>query len=132
MATDEERAQRVNGITYLRIPAPDPKRSGDFYRTVFGWALRGDPDRHLTFSDSTGHVIGAFMSDLGVAGESGLLPYVFVRSVHDTLAKVTANGGEVVEEPYAEPPDAEDHLTVATFRDVAGNVIGLWQTGSAT
>jgi len=129
MADNEGSAQRINGITYLQLPAPDPRRCGEFYATVFGWGVRGDPDAHLSFSDSTGHVIGAFVRDLAVAGSAGPLPYVFVESVTATIAKVTAAGGEVIKEPYHEPPDSEEHLTVATFRDVAGNVVGLWQTG---
>ena len=129
MANDEGSAQRVNGITYLQIPAPDPGRSGTFYEGVFGWQLRGDPDQHLSFTDGTGHVIGAFIRDLPVASDPGLLPYVFVGNVRETLERVNAGGGNVVKEPYHEPPDTEDHLTVATFRDVAGNVMGLWQTG---
>ena len=130
MASDEGSAQRINGITYLQLPAPDPRQSGEFYKGVFGWALRGDPDGHLSFSDSTGHVIGAFVRDRVAAGDCGPLPYVFVDSVTNTVAKVTAAGGEVVKKPYHEPPDSEDPLTVATFRDVAGNVIGIWQTGA--
>jgi predicted enzyme related to lactoylglutathione lyase len=90
---------------------------------------RGDPNGHLSFSDSTADVIGAFIRDRSVAGDSGPLPYVFVDSVTNTVAKVTAAGGEVVKEPYHEPPDTEEHLTVATFRDLAGNVIGIWHTG---
>ena len=129
MANEEGSAQRINGITYLQIPAPDPRRSGEFYAAVFGWELRGDPDAHLSFSDSTGHVIGAFIRDRAVAGDAGPLPYIFVESVTATIANVAAVGGDVVKEPYQEPPDAEEHLTVATFRDVAGNVIGVWQTG---
>jgi predicted enzyme related to lactoylglutathione lyase len=126
---DEARAQRIGGITYLRIPAPDPRRSGDFYQAVFGWELRGDPDRHLSFTDGTGHVIGAFIPELTVAAEPGVLPYVFVASVEDTVAAIVAHGGSIVTAPYHEPPGEQDHLTVATFRDVAGNVIGVWQTG---
>ena len=117
---------RHNGISYLQIPAPDPRASGDFYRAVFGWALRGDPDGHLSFDDGTGDVIGAFIRDLPVAGDAGLLPYVYVDDVDAALERVTANGGSVVKEPYREPPDAEDGLRVATFRDVGGNVLGLW------
>jgi predicted enzyme related to lactoylglutathione lyase len=49
-------------------------------------------------------------------------PYVFVESVEDTLEKVVVHGGEVVTSPYP-----EGDLTVATFRDPAGNVIGVWQ-----
>jgi predicted enzyme related to lactoylglutathione lyase len=125
MANDEDSGKRINGISYLRIPAPDPQRSGDFYRAVFAWELRGDPDVHLSFTDGTGHVLGAFIRDLPVAGAAGLLPYVFVENVDDAVAKVKANGGEMVQEPYHEPPGT-DYLTVATFRDVAGNVMGLW------
>jgi predicted enzyme related to lactoylglutathione lyase len=53
------------------------------------------------------------------------VPYVFVESVDVTLEKVVANDGEV-----ATPPYREGDLRVATFRDPAGNVIGVWQQGS--
>ena len=65
------------------------------------------------------------MVDLPVAGEPGVLPYVFVERVDETLEKVVAQGGEVVTPPYP-----EGDLRVATFRDPAGNVIGVWQQGS--
>lgn len=117
---------RTNGITYLQIPAPDPSASGEFYRAVFGWRLRGDPAGHLSFDDGTGDVIGAFVPDLPVAGDAGLLPYVYVDDVDDAVNRVKANGGAIVKEPYWEPPDSDDHLTVATFKDVSGNVLGLW------
>lgn len=126
---DESGAQRVNGITYLQLPSPDPRRSGEFYETVFGWELRGDPEGHLSFSDSTGHVIGAFIRELAVATGGGPLPYVYVDDVAATVAAIAAAGGTVVKEPYHEPPDSDEHLTVATFRDPAGNVIGVWQVG---
>lgn len=119
-------ANRINGVSYLQLPAADPKASGEFYRTVFGWELRGDPDTHLSFDDGTGDVIGAFIRDLPVAGEAGPLPYVYVEDVEATVEKVKASGGLVVKEPYWEPPDGTA-LRVATFKDVAGNVIGLWQ-----
>jgi predicted enzyme related to lactoylglutathione lyase len=41
-----------------------------------------------------------------------------------TLAEVVARGGEVVTAPYP-----EGDLWVATFRDPAGNVLGVWQCG---
>ena len=65
--------------------------------------------------------------DLPVAGEAGVVPYVFVESVDVTLEKVVANDGEA-----ATPPYPEGDLRVATFRDPAGNVIGAWQQGPAT
>ncbi|TML95842.1 MAG: VOC family protein [Actinobacteria bacterium] len=119
----EHRVFRDGGISYLRIPAEDPRRSGDFYRAVFGWNLRGDPD-DPSFEDGTGHVIGHFVNDQPVAGESGVRPYVYVGRLDETLAKAAAHGGEVVTAPYP-----EGDLWVATFRDPAGNVVGVWQRG---
>lgn len=112
---------RPGGISYLRIPASDPDRSAAFYAAVFGWSVREHPE-HPAFEDGTGHVIGHFVSDLPVAGAAGVLPYVFVESVDETLARATAEGAGVVEEPYA-----EGDLRVATFRDPAGTVVGIWE-----
>jgi predicted enzyme related to lactoylglutathione lyase len=129
MASDRGTPQRPQGISYLQIPAPDPGRSGEFYSSLFGWSLRGDPASHLGFSDGTSDVIGAFVPDLPVAREPGLLPYVFVEDVGATIGRSVELGGEVVVEPYREPPDSEEYLTVARIRDPAGNVIGVWQMG---
>jgi uncharacterized protein len=114
---------RVGGVSYLRIPAPDPSRTAAFYRDVFGWNLRGDPDEP-SFDDGTGHVIGHFIRDLAVAGDAGVRPYIFVERVDDTIRKLVAEGGKVVTGPYP-----EGDLWVATFRDPAGNVLGVWQRG---
>ena len=119
----EPRVFRVGGVSYLRIPAADPDRSASFYEAVFGWSVRTHPE-HPSFEDGTGHVIGHFVSDLPSAGEAGVIPYVFVERVDETLGKVVAHGGEVVTAPYA-----EGDLGVATFRDPAGNVLGVWQRG---
>src|SRR5688500_18340566 len=119
-------ANRTNGSSYLQIPAPDPRASGEFYQAVFGWQLRGDPDADLSYDDGTGDVIGALIRDLPVAGDGGALPHIYVEDVEAAAARVKASGGSMVKEPYWEPPDAR-HLRVATFKDVAGNVLGLWQ-----
>jgi uncharacterized protein len=123
-AGEEPRVFRRGGISYLRVPAAEPRRSAAFYEAVFGWRVDADRD-DPSFEDGTGHVIGHFMADLPVAGEAGVLPYVFVERVDETLEKVVAQGGEVVTPPYP-----EGDLRVATFRDPAGNVLGVWQQGS--
>lgn len=111
---------RNGGISYLHIAAQDPARSAKFYQAVFRWNIRGDADP--SFEDGTGHVIGRWVTDLPVTGEAGVLPYVYVDHLDETLGLVTANGGAVVKEPYP-----EGDLWVATFRDPAGNVLGVWQ-----
>ena len=67
-------------------------------------------------------MIGHFVTDQPVAGEAGTRPYVYVESVDKTLAEVIGHGGAVATKPYR-----EGDLIVATFRDPAGNVIGVWQ-----
>ena len=112
---------RPGGISYLRIPAPDPQAAAAFYEAVFGWTVRRDRE-DPAFEDGTGHVIGHFSVDHEPAAGRGVRPYVFVESVDQTLEKVVANGGEVVTEPYS-----EGDLVVAVFRDPVGNVVGVWQ-----
>jgi uncharacterized protein len=120
-AEGESRVFRSAGVSYLRIPAEEPQQTAAFYESVFGWSVvrdRQDP----SFEDGTGHVIGHFVADLRVAGEAGVRPYIYVERIDDTLKKVAAHGGAVVTAPYA-----EGDLLVATFRDPAGNVLGVWQ-----
>jgi predicted enzyme related to lactoylglutathione lyase len=114
---------RVGGISYLRIPAPDPHASAAFYEAVFGWKMRRDRD-DPAFEDGSGHVIGHFRADHAVAGDGGVRPYIFVESIDQTLEKIVAAGGEVITEPYP-----EGDLWVGLFRDPAGNVVGVWQQG---
>ena|SRR5438477_2143630 len=114
---------RPAGVSYLRIPAKDPHRAAEFYRRLFGWAvdtMRPDP----SFEDGTGHVIGHFVPGAEAAGEAGIRPYVYVDSVDETLERIVADGGEVVQPAYR-----EGDLTVATFRDPEGNVMGVWTRG---
>jgi uncharacterized protein len=112
---------RPGDVTYLRVPAPDPALAADFYTAVFGWKVRPGS---TSFEDGTGHVIGHFMPDLPVAGEAGVVPYVYVQDIDDALRKVRDAGGKVSREPYP-----EGNLWVAMTADPAGNAIGVWQQG---
>ena len=114
---------RPGGISYLRIPAPDPQAAAAFYEAVFGWTVRRDRE-DPAFEDGTGHVIGHFRADHAVAGERGVRPYVFVEKLDETLEKAAAAGADLVEEPYP-----EGDLWVAVIRDPSGNVVGVWQHG---
>lgn len=119
----EDRVARIGGVTYLHIAARDPRQSAAFYQAVFDWSLGGDPDRP-SFADGTGHVIGRWVTNLDVVGEAGVVPYVYVARIDDTITKIIAQGGDVVTPPYP-----EGDLWVATCHDPAGNVVGIWQQG---
>jgi len=128
-ATDAEPAAearlRTHGkVSYLEIPAVDAKISGAFYRDVFGWTLRGDAD-NPHFDDAAGDIIGAWSTERAIAREPGVLPYIYVDGIDATLASIVEHGGETVRAPFP-----EGDLWVATFRDPAGNLMGVWQRGS--
>jgi predicted enzyme related to lactoylglutathione lyase len=117
----EATVARPGGNSYLGIPARDAAKSTEFYSAVFGWEIRGDPDR-LSFSDGTGHVIGPWRTDLTAAGEAGIRPYIYVTQLDEVHRTAAEQGAEIITPPYP-----EGSLTIATLRDPAGNVIGVWQ-----
>jgi predicted enzyme related to lactoylglutathione lyase len=121
-----ERGRARHGkLSYVQIPALDVDRSAAFYTAVFGWSSRDDRNpAHRSFADATGELIGAFVTAHAASREPGVLPNVYVDRIDDTIAKIEANGGEIARAPYP-----EGALWVATFRDPAGNVIGVWQAG---
>ena len=119
----ESGLQRHGKLSYMEIPATDTARAAAFYANVFGWTIRGD-DRHRSFTDASGELIGAFEPGNSISREAGVLPYVYVQGLDATLEKVQANGGEVVKPAYP-----EGALWVATFRDCEGNLMGVWQAG---
>lgn len=56
------------------------------------------------------------------AKEPGLLIYVMVDSVAETLELIVANGGQIVQRIGGDAPEI-----TARFRDPGGNVLGLYQ-----
>jgi predicted enzyme related to lactoylglutathione lyase len=115
---------RAGKIAYLEIPAVDGDVSAAFYETVFGWTIRASESGEPHFEDTTHDIIGAFVSDRAAAGERGVRPYIYVDGVDAALERILAQGCDVLDDPYP-----EGKLWVATFRDPAGNVIGIWQNG---
>jgi hypothetical protein len=111
-------------LAYVQIPALDVHASAAFYKEMFGWAIRGGSDAHLSFTDATGDMIGAFVTGRSIADDAGVIFYIYVHGLDAVLAKVTAAGRAIVKPPYP-----EGDLWVATLRDPAGNVIGIWQQG---
>ena len=126
-ATDDDRSvddrlARPGAISYLHIPADDVRRAASFYRDVFRWHINNPDSDRPSFDQPGGHLSGAWISNHVTATEAGLLPYIYVDDVEETMKKIVANDGELVTAPFP-----EGLLTVATFRDPAGNILGLWQ-----
>jgi len=117
----DTRLARPGAVTYLELPATDVRRAAAFYRDVFGWTINGPDSDRPSFDDASGLLGGAWISGHLAAAEPGLLPYIYVSDIEQTVALILTLGGTILTEPYP-----EGLLTVATFRDLAGNVIGLW------
>ena len=120
----DARLARHGGLSYLEIPAVDAQKSATFYEQVLGWRIGRRGSDNPRFEDLTGHLIGGWVTGRAISREPGLLAYIYVDRIDDAVGRVAAHGGEVVKAPYP-----EGNLWVATVRDPAGNVIGLWQEG---
>ena len=113
----------ANGkICYIEMPATDIGRSADFYKKVFGWNVRKRGDGSTAFDDTVGQVSGTWIIGRPPSATPGLLFYIMVNSVADTVKAVVANGCEIVQPIGADAPEI-----TARFRDPGGNVIGLYQ-----
>ena len=113
----------ANGkICYIELPATDIARSSAFYEAVFGWKIRRRGDGSIAFDDGVGEVSGTWVTGRPPSPGPGLLIYIMVDSAEETVAKVLAHGGEIVQPIGADAPEI-----TARFRDPGGNVLGIYQ-----
>jgi uncharacterized protein len=109
-------------ICYVEIPSVDITQSAQFYEEVFGWKTRRRGDGQIAFDDGVGEVSGTWVTGRPPSTEPGLLIYIMVDSVAETIEVIVANGGEI-----AQPIGVDAPEITARFRDPGGNVIGLYQ-----
>jgi len=109
-------------ICYVEIPSQDIDASVAFYQGVFGWNVRTRGDGSRSFDDGVGQVSGAWRLDRRPMTDVGLLIYIMVDSVAQTIDKVTAHGGRIVQPIGGDAPEI-----TARFADPTGNVLGLYQ-----
>ena len=115
---------RHGHVSYLEIPAIDVEQSAAFYESVFGWQIHRRDSGHASFDDRSGALIGRWDRGRPVSREPGLLPFIYVEHINEIVERIVTQGGHIVKPPYA-----EGNLWVSTFRDPAGNLMGIWQAG---
>ena len=113
-------------LCYVEIPAKDTRASAGFYEAVFGWSIRDRDSGHPSFHYPQGDVSGAWVTGRAVSREAGLLLYIWVDSIDEMLPLIEKAGGETVAKPQH-----MGNMWIATFRDPAGNVVGLYQEDAA-
>lgn len=113
---------RTGKICYIEIPATNVKTSAEFYKRAFGWQSRQRGDGSTAFDDTVNAVSGTWVLGRLAATEPGLMVYIMVASAAAALDAVVSAGGEIVN-----PVDPHAREVVATFRDPAGNLIGIYE-----
>jgi len=117
----------MSRVVHFELAADDPERAVSFYSNVFGWKVDkwdGPEDYWLatTGDKSEPGIDGAIMR------RSEHMPPVVntigVSSVDDTVAKITANGGQVVAPKMAIP--GVGYLAYCV--DTEGNTFGIMQS----
>ncbi|MGB8320009.1 MAG: VOC family protein [Ignavibacteriaceae bacterium] len=109
-------------ICYLDIPAADINVSSAFYHKVFGWNVRKRGDGNIAFDDGVGEVSGTWTTGRKPSSEVGILIYIMVDNAEETIEKIIANGGKILQ------PVGKDYPEItARFSDPAGNIIGIYQ-----
>ncbi len=115
-------AYKTGKICYIEIPAEDIETSAQFYASAFDWSIRQRGDGATAFDDTVGGVSGTWVTGRPAMTEPGLLVYVMVADARATSGRLESLGAEIVQ-----PVDPAASEVFFTFRDPAGNVLGVYQ-----
>jgi hypothetical protein len=114
-----------NGVpSWVDVSSPDIGKARTFYSDLFGWDIQEGPPE--TGGYSIAHLRGRAVAGLGPQmnpGPPAWTMYINVDSTDDTVATITANGGQV----FMPPMDVMDVGRMAITADPTGAVFGLWQ-----
>jgi predicted enzyme related to lactoylglutathione lyase len=122
MSTSNPPRYATGKICYIEIPATDIDRSAEFYSNAFGWQIRQRGDGHTAFDDTVNEVSGTWVLGRPPSPQPGVMIYIMVADAAAAVDALLAAGGEVVQ-----PVDPDAREKVASFRDPAGNVLGIYE-----
>jgi predicted enzyme related to lactoylglutathione lyase len=121
--TNSEQPHFGNGkICYLELPSRNVDESSAFYHTVFDWKIRRRGGGSMAFDDGVGEVSGTWRTDRKPSTEIGMLLHIMVDDIEVTIQKIIQQGGTIVQPVGMDAPEI-----TAWFRDLSGNVLGLYQ-----
>ena len=109
-------------ICYIELPSRDINESSTFYQRAFDWNVRRRGDGSMAFDDGVGEVSGTWRTDRKPSTEVGLLVHIMVDDIEVTMQKIIEQGGTIVQPVGMDAPEI-----TAWFRDLSGNVLGLYQ-----
>ncbi len=100
-------------IVFFDIAGPDMARQAAFYRTVFDWDVGADG--RFT-APAAAPLAGTLRAD-----PAEKVIYIGVDDVTATLARIVANGGQIVAPRF----EVKGVVVLGLFTDPAGNRLGL-------
>jgi uncharacterized protein len=111
-------------VVHFEIPADNPKRAVDFYRTVFGWQINDWGQDFPYFLCKTGEpsqmgIDGAIMGRDGTA--KGVVNTIGVESIAESVELIKRSGGKQI-------TDRSEIPNIGLFcycEDTEGNLIGI-------
>ncbi len=115
----------ANPVIHFEIPASNPEKLADFYKTLFGWNFQkweGAMEYWMaTGSKDAGGIDGGIMKRQ--AEQQTAMNYVMVPNVDDHFKKATDLGATGI----VPPTDIPNVGRFAVLLDPEHNPIGLWQ-----
>lgn len=115
-------------FTHIEVPADDPSRARSFYQKVFGWTfadeIPGFEGYHLFTTPAGQAGMGGAIGKRGEMAPERVRVYIDVESIDDMLARITREGGAVVE-PKTEVGGMG---WFAVFTDPEGNEMAIWES----
>lgn len=120
----------MNRIIHFEIPANDPTKVIEFYKSVFGWNIQqwGLEEYWLAFTgDKTTHGIdGAIFKPKAPMHGEGFVNTIQVEYIDQAIEKIKSSGGQIVVDKRAIPGLGYQ----AYAKDVEGTLFGLMQEDS--
>jgi predicted enzyme related to lactoylglutathione lyase len=110
----------ANPVKHLEIQCADAAKQREFYSTVFGWEI--DTNNPMGYGMVTAGAEGGVSIGIGsTSGSPAVAGYVEVADLDAILAKAKELGAETLMGPDSVPGGP----TIAMFRDLEGNVVGI-------
>lgn len=112
-----------NPVVHFEIGCRDLKKTGAFYRDLFGWGLQesGGPATMIDTHSEVG--IKGHFTALGHEPHNYLTVYVMVDDLAASLTRAESLGGKTIVPPTEVP--GMGHF--AWFKDPEGTIVGLWK-----
>lgn len=119
-------------VVWADLATPDLDKARTFYGELLGWTFDAGDDAQTGFY-TTGmrngrRAAAMWKKPAEMPGPSAFCLYFGTDSVDESLAKVAANGGSVIQGAM----DVMEYGRMAVCSDPGGAVFGLWQSKSHT